>query len=87
MPNQLAKSMHEIAKQNRISQRGPTNADRIRGMSNEEMAAMFCTEQDYGPVPWCKPIGKMTCEKGPCKNCFKSWLRQPAEEVHDGQTI
>lgn len=71
MPNQLAKSMHEIAKQNRIAQRGPTNADRIRGMSNEEMANF---------------IGAVATKDWEFRSMYGGysaaldWLRQPAEE-------
>ena len=39
MPNQLAKSMHEIAKQNRLAQQGPTHADRVPGATEVDKAA------------------------------------------------
>lgn len=48
-----------------------SNADRIRGMSDEELATLLmCDSSDR-------------CFKGDCDNCFREeldWLRQPAEE-------
>jgi hypothetical protein len=69
MPNQLAKSLHEIAKQNRRPP-GPTNADLIRAMSDEELAVLL----DSFRCGNCMRRGN---------NCFpgslEDWLRQPAE--------
>lgn len=48
----------------------PTNADRIRAMSDEELAN-FITDNERG---WCTDIGrKMYYEKN------VEWLKQPAE--------
>lgn len=61
----------------------PTNADRIRGMSDEEMVK-FLQE------PFCDRRTGKECKEtfcGDCDACMLDWLRQPAEEVHDGQTI
>jgi len=58
----------------------PTNADRIRGMSDEELAEWLthlpkiCTCHDHCEL--C--IAQKECDKG-CEGCIKDWLRQPAE--------
>lgn len=77
MPNQLAKSMHEIAKQNRLAQRGPTNADLIRAMDDEELARALKGAEIQALL-----LGTTSTE-----GVWLDWLRQPAEEVRDGQTI
>ena len=57
-----------------------TNADRIRSMSDEELAEHI----------WKKigcPAGRnyVTCGyAGSCKDCWVDWLQQPAEENPDG---
>ncbi len=63
-----------------------TNADRIRSMSDEELADLLCT------ADWCRSCDQTkdngTCQAmeldGPlCKYCVAAglrWLRQPAEE-------
>lgn len=49
----------------------PTNADRIRSMSDEELA-------DFIQTPFCDLIpGKCG---GACHDCTLDWLQQPAEE-------
>lgn len=55
----------------------PTNADRIRAMSDEELAQFaimsskfFCTRKM--PAPCEKPMS--------CTECVLAWLTQPAEE-------
>ena len=56
-----------------------TNSDRIRAMSDEELARFFCDE--YG----C-PIGRgyPDCGETPtdpvCMGCWLDWLKQEAEE-------
>ena len=52
-----------------------TNADRIRAMSDEELAELIDRETDS-----CAPTGD--CEKmsRDCKACWLEWLQQPAEE-------
>lgn len=62
-----------------------TNADRIRAMSNEELAEFFCPETN-GNSPWCSPVGKTRCGKAPCKKCMLKWLLQPAKEREHDQT-
>ena len=52
-----------------------TNADRIRAMSDEEMAEFIIS------IPMC--VGEdedLNCEIDVCKECFLKWLQQPAEE-------
>ena len=52
-----------------------TNAQRIRAMSDEEMAEFISS------IPMC--VGKdedLNCEIDVCKECFLKWLQQPAEE-------
>ena len=56
-----------------------TNADRIRAMSDEELAKFFCPETP-GASPWCEPMGRVRCGKSPCWKCMLKWLRQPAGE-------
>ena len=51
-----------------------TNADRIRAMSDEDLAELIDRETDS-----CAPTGD--CEKMHryCKACWLDWLQQPAE--------
>ena len=51
-----------------------TNADRIRSMSDEEMAEFISS------IPMC--VGKdedLNCGIDVCKECFLKWLQRPAE--------
>ena len=52
-----------------------TNADRIRAMTDEELAELIDRETDS-----CAPTGD--CEKmsRDCKACWLEWIQQPAEE-------
>ena len=52
-----------------------TNADKIRAMSDEELADIISREAGY-----CAPTGD--CEKTSmdCKACWLDWLKQSAEE-------
>lgn len=50
-----------------------TNADRIRAMTDEEMARFFDLEAFL--CPWCD----MSCgdvEEIPCRQCLLKWLKQ-----------
>ena len=49
-----------------------TNADRIRALTDEELAERL--QEDYCPE------GQETCAEN-CKICWLRWLQQPAE-VH-----
>lgn len=49
-----------------------SNADRIRAMSDEELAEMF--------APTMCPYLEEDCTRLGCKECILKWLKQPAEE-------
>lgn len=51
-----------------------TNADRIRSMSNEELAKFLMGE----PVNYCHT--GLCLDGETCVGCYLKWLRQPAEE-------
>ena len=51
----------------------PTNADRIRSMTDEELAKMLWDEE-----PWCTAERKCVPS---CKDCLAAWLK---EEVDNG---
>ena len=61
-----------------------TNADRIRAMTDEELAEMLCCADSLG---WCKNLPECyrlldTPDGVPeekCKACLVEWLQQPAE--------
>ena len=71
-----------------------TNADRIRAMSNEELAEflIFSPEMEFDVCRFCEYWNTSGDDRGICltkdgicraeANCaaFKKWLRQPAEE-------
>lgn len=66
-----------------------TNADRIRGMSDEELAKWMlnwveCDNDGY----MCNAKRYKNSKRcdGHCVENHLDWLRQPAEEEHDGQT-
>lgn len=50
-----------------------TNADRIRAMSDEELAQFLNTRG-------CPSENHSNCFEMPCKHCWEKWLKQPAEE-------
>lgn len=50
-----------------------SNADRIRAMSDDEMAAKIVSFRC--PLEWCFPEGGENC-----KRCWLDWLRQEAGE-------
>lgn len=62
----------------------PTNADRIRAMSDEELAAShliipcFYDDDGYGECKYGWHDRKQTCEE-----CKLEWLKQPAKEGTD----
>ena len=53
----------------------PTNADRIRAMTDEELAELIDRETDS-----CAPTGDCERMSRDCKACWLEWLQQPAEE-------
>ena len=65
-----------------------TNADRIRAMSDEELAEkLYCFTDIDCKIPYCKNLAE--CEKmldtedgvpvEKCKRCLLEWLQKPAE--------
>lgn len=58
-----------------------TNADRIRGMTDEELLDLMCL---IACESGCPPgDGETTCKYDRCVDCWGAWLRQPVE-VADG---
>lgn len=55
----------------------PTNADRIRAMSDEELANMWCTYVDCGECP--KRIG-CSMNYQDCLRLALEWLKQEVTE-------
>jgi hypothetical protein len=65
-----------------------TNADRIRSMSDEELAAMMYSFEDLKMPDYCQR--KKECDDmldsdtdipaEKCINCLIDWLKQPAKE-------
>ena len=53
-----------------------TNADRIRSMSDAELAEIL------GGMVTCPPTGECAAMSGDCETCFLKWLQQPAEVEH-----
>ena len=55
-----------------------TNADKIRAMSDEELAEMFYSG---GLCSYIQANDEQFCEdRGACDNCVLEWLQQPAVE-------
>lgn len=60
-----------------------TNADRIRQMSDEEMAAFI--ENDLIGFPWCNATEEevdpdsLVCKRWDCVKCAMAWLKQEAD--------
>lgn len=52
-----------------------TNADRIRAMSDEELAQIIMCPYDSEP--------DLCCAQGTCLDCCEKWLKQPAEVDHE----
>lgn len=52
-----------------------TNADRIREMSDEELATLIS-----GGDHICDRIPEWVCKGAKCRDCCLSWLRSPVEE-------
>ena len=56
-----------------------TNADRVRAMTDEELAAIFTSGWYDGPCFTC-PVTDVECERVvPCDVCFLDWLKAPVE--------
>ena len=57
-----------------------TNADRIRHMSDEELAEFL---EKNGMCELCEHRDKENCFEENCKKGFLKWLQSEAEEQHD----
>ena len=57
-----------------------TNADRIRAMSDEELAKLLSNDARACPdrIVRCVDYGNN------CESCWLGWLKQPAEGENDG---
>jgi hypothetical protein len=57
-----------------------TNADRIRAMTDEELARWL--DSAFGRCEWCNPenIGTEDCSDIDCTGCIIGWLKQPVKE-------
>lgn len=63
----------------RLKEKPKTNADRIRAMSDEELAMNF---EDYGLCKYIQRCDFPWCEgRANCSWCVTDWLKQPANEV------
>ena len=60
-----------------------TNADRIRDMSDEELAEFISRIEigDFGPQVYGKTFCDMCKGQYECDDCRLWWLQQPAEEA------
>ena len=60
----------------------PTNADRIRAMSDEELSEFISRIEigDFGPQVYGKTFCDMCKGQYECDDCRLWWLQQPAEE-------
>lgn len=56
----------------------PSNADRIRAMTDEELAKMWM-EQGCPKSTWEKPCPYPNEDGTPCHNCWLDWLKSPVE--------
>lgn len=54
-----------------------TNADRIRAMSDEELAEWLAEVNDFGGCP---NRGAVNCQSE-CRQCWLDWLRQEASDA------
>lgn len=70
-----------------------TNADRIRAMSDEELAkTMYACNSMEEKIPFCQNLPEcdslLETEEGipedKCIGCLLKWLQQPAQEEDDG---
>lgn len=58
-----------------------TNADRIRAMTDEELAEMLISRPRWSMCKRCYfRRGSSKDPIGVCKDCMRAWLRSPVEE-------
>ena len=60
-------------------QKPQTNADRIRGMSDEELADWYF-DKFFPCVPYCSMLQDGCPEHDDCKICLLDWLRKEAKQ-------
>ena len=79
------KHPHWIVQRSRIkcplyNAKPQTNADRIRAMSDEELAKWI--DWLFGRCEWCDTdkMASNDCNDVECTHCILEWLKQPAEE-------
>ena len=65
----------------KLAERSETNADRIRSMTDDELAEMLSTVSQHCVVYLSDKINcrHSSCDTG-CKNNIKKWLREESEE-------
>ena len=61
-----------------------TNADRIRSMTDEELAEWICTQ--YKEAQWCTNYNEDDIESGKCRPqvciiCANEWLKEEVKDV------
>lgn len=56
-----------------------TNADRIRNMSDEELAEFLDIVEQDGISSQCINLPCVCCRDKECSNCWKNWLQSEAE--------
>ena len=62
---------------NRAKEKTVTNGDRIRSMTDEELAKIL------GDKCICPPSGECAKMSGDCVACWLQWLQQPAENTKE----
>lgn len=55
----------------------PSNADRIRAMTNEELAEWLAKHNERSAV--CPNFGAHDCQAS-CRKCWLDWLKQEADD-------
>ena len=60
-------------------ERKPTNADRIRSMTDEKLAEWYF-DKFFPCVPYCSMLQDGCPEHDDCKICLLEWLKQESKE-------
>lgn len=79
---QLAEWLIEL-KQRReveIGEKPKTNGDRIRHMTDEELAEWLCGEANYSCNICIRQNEKSSCFNYSCEECITKWLKQEVSE-------
>lgn len=88
MPDKVKECMWKNAKRYDIQTgkvMGYTNADRLRGMTDEELARLFDDILKYNVVGEPDENVCSDCYKTDCAPCWLNWLKAPVEgENYDG---